>query len=78
MPARSNANTVFGRDAQVDICPCDAGFVLSVGRVSIWLERPDAEDLVETLARALQVAAPVADQDEAALPAVDSRNDEPN
>jgi hypothetical protein len=45
--------SVVGRTAQVDICPRDAGFVLSVGPVSIWLTLDAARDVVTTLARAL-------------------------
>jgi len=45
--------SVVGRTAQVDICPRDAGFVLSVGPVSIWLPLDVARDVVTTLARAL-------------------------
>ena len=47
---------VHGRETQVDICPFETGFVLSIGRTSIWLERETAEDLVETLERALLAA----------------------
>jgi len=45
--------SVVGRAAQVDICPRDAGFVLSVGPVSLWLPRDAARDVVATLTRAL-------------------------
>ena len=45
--------SVVGRTVQVDICPHDAGFVLSVGPVSIWLPLDTARDVVTTLARAL-------------------------
>ena len=45
--------SVLGRSAQVDICPRDAGFVLSVGPVSIWLPLDTARDVVATLTRAL-------------------------
>jgi len=45
--------SVLGRTAQVDICPSDAGFVLSVGPVSLWLPRDAARDVVATLTRAL-------------------------
>jgi hypothetical protein len=48
--------SVNGREARVDICPYETGFVLSIGRTSIWLERTMAEDLVETLERALLMA----------------------
>ena len=48
--------TIVGRDAQVDVCPADGGMVVSVGRTAIWLDRRDAEDLVETLELALLVS----------------------
>jgi hypothetical protein len=55
MKRRSATQTVVGRDAQVDLCPSDGGMVVSVGAMSIWLERAAAEDLVETLEIALLV-----------------------
>jgi hypothetical protein len=39
--------------ADVYICPCDAGFILSVGAVCLWLERATAEDLLSNLRKAL-------------------------
>ena len=53
MSTKSKKPTVKGRVAQVDICPSEAGFVLSVGPVSLWLDAAVAEDVVETLAQAL-------------------------
>lgn len=50
---------VVGRIAQVDVCPRDAGFVLSVGPVSVWLQLEAAQDVVATLARALLLDARV-------------------
>jgi hypothetical protein len=47
--------TVVGRDAQVDLCPSNGGMVVSIGRMSFWLERREVEDLVETLEQALLV-----------------------
>jgi hypothetical protein len=78
MRGRSDTSTVFGHDAQVDICPREAGFVLSVGRVSIWLERPSAQDLVETLGRALRLTAPSPEVTETSPAADEPPNDEPN
>jgi hypothetical protein len=57
-PARLATRTVVGREARVDVCPADGGLVISVGPMSIWLERRDAEDLVETLELALVVSNP--------------------
>ena len=39
--------------AEVYICPCDAGFILSVGPVCLWLERATAEDVLLNLRDAL-------------------------
>ncbi len=39
--------------ADVYICPCDAGFILSVGPVCLWLERATAEDVLSILRDAL-------------------------
>jgi hypothetical protein len=47
------SQSIVGRIAQVDVCPRDAGFVLSVGPVSIWLQLEAAQDVVATLAQAL-------------------------
>src|SRR3954467_2649731 len=44
---------IVGRIAQGHVCPRDAGFVLSVGPVSIWLPLDAARDVVATLAQAL-------------------------
>lgn len=56
MKRRLATRTIVGRDAQVDVCPADGGMVVSVGRTALWLDRRDAEDLVETLERALLVS----------------------
>jgi hypothetical protein len=40
-------------DATVSICRCDGGFILTVGEVSVCLDRGSAEDVVATLACAL-------------------------
>jgi hypothetical protein len=40
--------------AQVDVCPEDAGFILSIGRVSVWLNTSDALDVAQAIARALE------------------------
>jgi hypothetical protein len=53
MKTKKSPPAIVGRIAQVDVCPCDAGFVLSVGPVSIWLPLDAARDVVATLARAL-------------------------
>jgi hypothetical protein len=43
-----------GKMVQVDICAEEeAGFVATIGRVSIWLKKAEAQDMVATLTRAL-------------------------
>lgn len=43
-----------GKTVQVDICADDEfGFVATIGRVSIWLRKAEAQDMVATLTRAL-------------------------
>ena len=43
-----------GRSVQVDICAEEeVGFVATIGRVSIWLKKAEAQDMVATLTRAL-------------------------
>lgn len=44
---------VVGREAQIDLCPSEGGMVVSFGRLSFWVAHAEAEDLVETLERAL-------------------------
>lgn len=39
--------------ADVYICPCNAGFILSVGPVCLWLERATAQDVLSNLRKAL-------------------------
>jgi hypothetical protein len=78
MSDRSKAHALFGRDAQVDVCPCDAGFGLSIGRVSLWLERPDVEDLIDTLGRALLLAESQPRQDDEAPLGAAPPHDEAN
>ena len=65
MSTKSATQAIIGRESQVDICPFEAGLIVSVGRVSIWLERADAEDLVETLERALLSSSAAAPADAA-------------
>jgi hypothetical protein len=48
-------SAVKGRFVEIDICERKVGFVLSVGPVSLWLRPAVADDILETLARALAV-----------------------
>jgi hypothetical protein len=49
----SDAKKATPATAHVYICPCDAGFILSVGPVCLWLERATAEDVLANLRDAL-------------------------
>ncbi len=43
-----------GKSVQVDICAEEeVGFVATIGRVSLWLKKAEAQDMVATLTRAL-------------------------
>ena len=43
-----------GRHVQVDICADEeVGFVATIGPVSLWLKKEEAQDLVATLTKAL-------------------------
>jgi hypothetical protein len=43
-----------GKSVQVDICAEEeVGFVATIDRVSIWLTKAEAQDMVATLTRAL-------------------------
>jgi hypothetical protein len=42
------------QEVEVDICPEQAGFILSVGPLSIWLDGTTAEEVVEMLERAIE------------------------
>jgi hypothetical protein len=43
-----------GKSVQVDICADEeVGFVATIDRVSIWLTKAEAQDMVATLTRAL-------------------------
>jgi hypothetical protein len=53
-----------GKIVQVDICAEeDVGFVATIGRVSLWLKKAEAQDMVATLTRAL-IRSAAAESDE--------------
>jgi hypothetical protein len=62
--------------AQVRICECAGGFVVSIGPVSVRLDRTGAQDVVAALSYALLVTVP-ADERSSAND-VDDDNDERN
>jgi hypothetical protein len=51
----STRRMVKGRAVEVDLLENGAGFVLSIGPVSLWLGPALAADVLETLARAVAV-----------------------
>jgi hypothetical protein len=57
MGRKSRRRVVKGRVAQVDLLRAGGGLVLSVGKISMWLDRADAGDVAETLVTALEVEA---------------------
>jgi hypothetical protein len=56
----SNLDAVSGKRtfrngvAQVDVCPGEVGLILSIGRVSLWVNTDEALDAARALARALE------------------------
>jgi hypothetical protein len=53
-----------GKVVQVDICAEEElGFVATIGRVSLWLKKAEAQDMVATLTRAL-IRSAAAESDE--------------
>ena len=50
---RGDANDGVRQEVEVDICPEQSGYILSVGPMSIWLDGTTAEDIVEMLERAI-------------------------
>jgi len=53
-----------GKSVQVDICADEeVGFVATIDRVSIWLTKAEAQDMVATLTRALIRSAALANDE---------------
>ena len=53
-----------GRHVEVDICADDeVGFVATIGPVSLWLRKEEAQDMVATLTRALLRSAAMQDEE---------------
>jgi hypothetical protein len=52
--AISGRRTFRNGVAQVDVCPGEVGFILSIGRVSLWVNTDEALDAARALARALE------------------------
>jgi hypothetical protein len=60
MKSRANGKRMWetGRHVQVDICADEElGFVATIGPVSLWLKKEEAQDLIATLTRALMRSA---------------------
>jgi hypothetical protein len=45
-------------DVQVDICPDQAGVILSVGAISMWLPEPTVREIVSKLQDGLRGSSP--------------------
>jgi hypothetical protein len=57
-----------GRHVEVDICADDeVGFVATIGPVSLWLKKEEAQDMVATLTRALMRSAAIHAEEKPAL-----------
>jgi hypothetical protein len=70
----SGGKRFSGRTTQVDICPFEVGFIVSIGRVTVWIGLEEAEDLLEVLGRALMVEASGDDMREAETDLLDSED----
>ena len=57
---RDDANGSVEQEVEVDICPEQSGYILSVGPMSIWLDGETAEDVVVMLERAIAARAATA------------------
>jgi hypothetical protein len=57
MSSMSNRRTLRSHSGehQVDVCPSNAGLVLSIGGTSIWLENAAAAEILGLLADALAI-----------------------
>jgi hypothetical protein len=50
---RDGDNASVKQEVEVDICPEQSGYILSVGSMSIWLDGSTAEEVVDMLERAI-------------------------
>ena len=50
---RDDPNGGVTQEVEVDICPEQSGYILSVGPMSIWLDGATAENVVVMLERAI-------------------------
>ena len=57
MAKREQASVRFD-DVQVDICPQQAGMILSVGCISMWLPEPTVREVVSKLQAGLRQSSP--------------------
>ena len=57
MAKRERINVRFDH-VQVDLCPQDAGMILSVGSISMWLPEPTVREVVTKLEAGLRASLP--------------------
>jgi hypothetical protein len=57
MAKRERLNVRFDH-VQVDLCPQDAGMILSVGSISMWLPEPTVREVVDKLQAGLRNSSP--------------------
>ena len=56
--AKREKKSVRFDHVQVDICPHEAGMILSVGSISIWLPEPTVREVVDKLQAGLRESSP--------------------
>lgn len=56
--AKRERKSVRFDHVQVDICPHEAGMILSVGSISMWLPEPTVREVVSKLQAGLLEASP--------------------
>jgi hypothetical protein len=56
--AKREQKSVRFDHVQVDICPHEAGMILSVGAISMWLPEPTVREVVSKLQAGLREASP--------------------
>jgi len=57
MAKRERASVRF-EHVQVDLCPHEAGMILSVGSISLWLPEPTVREVVSKLQACLRDSSP--------------------
>jgi hypothetical protein len=56
--AKREPKSVRFDHVQVDLCPHEAGMILSVGTISMWLPEPTVREVVDKLQAGLRESSP--------------------